>query len=188
VALLTEAQRAFAKCGVASSDLKWTGRPPSGILLRRVDTLLVPFSLMWGGFAIFWETMVVRGGAPFVFRLWGIPFVLVGIYFMIGRFFWDAYLRSTTWYGLTTDSALILREGLGGSVQRVYLPAITTIGLELGSDGTGTISFGDSGQSLWQSRRNWSGTPVPSFVGVADAQSVYDLCGASQGHVPVQRA
>lgn len=111
VALLTEAQRAFARYSVASSDLKWTGRPPSGLRLRRVDTLLIPFSLMWGGFAIFWETMALRGGAPFFFRLWGIPFVLYGIYFMIGRFFWDAYRRSTTWYGLTADSALILREG-----------------------------------------------------------------------------
>ena len=150
-----------------------------------MDTLLIPFSLMWGGFAIFWETMALRGGAPFFFRLWGIPFVLYGIYFMIGRFFWDAYRRSTTWYGLTADSALILREGLAGSVQRIYLPAITTIGLDLGSDGTGTISFGDS-PSLWQSRRNWSGTPVPSFEGVANAQGVYDLCAASQGRVPVR--
>jgi hypothetical protein len=179
VALLTEAQRAFTRYGVMPGALRWTGRPPTGLRLRRADVFIIPFSLMWGGFAIFWEAMVVRGGAPFFFKLWGIPFVAAGLYIMVGRFFWDSYRRGGTCYGVTADSALIVRKGIGGAIQRLYLPAITTLGLDLKADGRGTILFGDPASSRWT--WNWSGaSPVPAFEEIPDAQRVYELCADAQ--------
>jgi len=50
--------------------LLWSGQPKTGVRLRPADLLMVPFS-------------------PF-FMLWGIPFVLTGLYLIVGRFFWDA--------------------------------------------------------------------------------------------------
>ena len=43
-------------------------------------------------------------------QLFGIPFVLIGIYITIGRFFVDAWRRKGTSYGLTT-ARVIIRSG-----------------------------------------------------------------------------
>ncbi len=64
----------------------WAGRPDAGVLFGRGDLLLVPLTVLWGGFAVFWNVMVWRGHAPVFFRLWGIPFLLVGLYVTLGDF------------------------------------------------------------------------------------------------------
>jgi hypothetical protein len=65
---------------VPHEQLLWFGRPRQGFVLRTADAYMIPFSLMWAGFAVFWETIVNLGRGPLLFRLWGIPFVLAGLY------------------------------------------------------------------------------------------------------------
>ena len=81
--------------------LLWTGQPPQGLRLQATDAFLIPFSIFWGGFAIFWETTVVMQGAPLFFAVWGIPFIVIGLYLIFGRFWGEAKQRSRTYYGLT---------------------------------------------------------------------------------------
>lgn len=53
--------------------LLWTDRPKQGFFLKQTDVFMIPFSLAWGGFAIFWEATVLTMDAPLLFKLWGIP-------------------------------------------------------------------------------------------------------------------
>ena len=91
-----------------SERIVWSGKPGRGIRLRGADVFAIPFSLMWCGFAVFWETMAVMGRAPLFFALWGIPFVAIGLYIVFGRFFVDAMVRSKTFYGVTSERILII--------------------------------------------------------------------------------
>ena len=50
----------------------------------------------------------MSANAPFFFRMWGIPFVAVGLYMVFGRFFADAKQRSKTYYGVTSERVIIV--------------------------------------------------------------------------------
>ena len=54
--------------------------------------------------------------APLIFKLWGIPFLVVGFYISIGRFFLDARARAQRFYGVT-NLRIIIIDGI--SVRRV---------------------------------------------------------------------
>ena len=63
--------------------LVWTGQLLRRVIFHARDWFAIPFSLMWGGFAVFWEMGVTGhvgargvGGAPSFMQLWGVPFVL----------------------------------------------------------------------------------------------------------------
>jgi hypothetical protein len=83
--------------------LLWTGKPRAGIVFRSSDIFLIPFSLLWVGFIMFWIYNVLKLGAG-IFALFAIPFVIAGFYILIGRFFLDARKRKNTLYGITRNS------------------------------------------------------------------------------------
>jgi hypothetical protein len=107
----------------------WTGKPKAGVVFRSSDVLMIPFSLLWCGFACFWEFSVVSTKAPFFFKLWGIPFVLVGLYIVIGRFFVDAAKRKKTVYGLTKDRVIIKSRLLSQEIKSLNIKTISDISL-----------------------------------------------------------
>lgn len=54
--------------------LPWTGQPKSGMVFRSADIFLIPFSLLWCGFAICGIIMAFQGSLAFV--MCGIPFAI----------------------------------------------------------------------------------------------------------------
>jgi hypothetical protein len=89
--------------------LLWSGRPDPGVLFTGKDGFLIPFSLMWGGFAIVWEVAAIVGtkGSSRWFVLWGIPFVCIGLYMIFGRFILKKRRKRETAYGLTDRRAMV---------------------------------------------------------------------------------
>jgi hypothetical protein len=89
--------------------LLWSGRPDPAVRFTAKDAFLIPFSLMWGGFALFWEGAVIFGthGTNRLFILWGIPFVAIGLYMMFGRFILKARRKRATAYGITDQRAMV---------------------------------------------------------------------------------
>jgi len=165
---------------LAGEQLLWTGRPRQGILFRPADTLLIPFSLAWGGFAIFWNVSVWTMPAPLPFALVGLPFLAMGIYMILGRFLHDAAIRRSQVYAVTNQRVISLRDGRRPKVQTLelgYLPM-----LELKESGRGgTISFepGSSWSDMW-SDSGWgmwvpSASPTVRFASIDEPRRVYEL-------------
>lgn len=89
-------------------QLYWAGAgDPSKVFSGR-DGLLVPFSVLWCGFAVFWEANALTSGAPVFFALFGGAFVLIGLHLVFGRFFVKRHRKRSTTYALTNRRALII--------------------------------------------------------------------------------
>lgn len=157
----------------------WWGRPRQGLLLRGSDVLSIPFSLLWCGFAIFWELSVLRSSnVPVFFVLWGVPFVAVGIYMVIGRFFVEARQRSNTFYAVTPERVLIVSGISGRKVQSLNLKTITDVSLSQGRSNEGSITFGPQNPftSMFGGMSAWPGAQQkqsPRFDLILDAKAVY---------------
>ena len=164
--------------------LLWAGQPTQGVKLRGSDVFMIPFSFLWGGFAVFWEYSVIQNGTPFFFRLFGIPFVLVGLYIMFGRFFIEAKQRKKTFYGLTNERVVITSGLFRKKVKSLNLRTLTDISLSESSNGSGSVSFGNSspftsmfGGMSWPGMEQHVG---PRFDLIQDAKRVYQQIREAQ--------
>jgi hypothetical protein len=155
----------------------WTGMPKQGLMLRGSDAFMIPFSLMWGGFAITWEVLAIMSGAPFFFALFGIPFVVIGIYILFGRFFVDARRRAHTFYGLTDQRVIIVSGIWSRSVKSLNLRMLTDVSLVEKADHKGTITFGSDPPmaSIYRSMPMPGQVvhPAPCFEMIENAKEVY---------------
>ena len=164
---------------LAGERILWSGRPAQGFLLTSRDAALIPMSLLWGGFAVFWEAMVVtQQKTPSFFALWGIPFLLIGLYFIVGRFLLDAWIRRGLLYAVTDKRILISRSGPFAKFTAVSLDRLPDASITENSRGRGTIRFGDPAP-LWGRRNSFASwtpalDPTPQFIAIEDARSVFD--------------
>jgi hypothetical protein len=103
-------------------QLLWCGRPDPAVLFARSDLTTIPFSILWLGFAIFWESGVIRsGGGPFA-AIWGIPFIAIGSYMVAGRFIYKRISKKRTVYAITGRRAIIIAGNVFSEMPLGYVP------------------------------------------------------------------
>jgi len=169
----------------------WKGKPAAGIRLRGADAFLIPFSLLWvWGGAIFWETMAVtqipkNQAAGIVFPLFGIPFVLIGLYLIFGRFIFDAKNREKTEYAITNQRVIIKSGIFSKKLKSINLASMPDTSFSEKADGTGTITFGESNSPYGFMMRGfyWPGmayAQTPAFEMIGDVRKVYELIQKAQ--------
>jgi len=161
----------------------WKGRPRGGLRLRGSDLYLIPFSLFWGGFAIFWESAALfkipkNNPVGLLFPIFGIPFVLFGLYLIFGRFFVDAKMRESTEYAITNRRAIIVSGIFSRSVRSINLQTTPEITFTERPDRSGTITFGSApAYGRWGQRDLlFPGMSAqPAFEMIDDVGAVYDI-------------
>jgi hypothetical protein len=126
----------------------WQGQPEPGIAWRDAISATSAFGVVFTGFALFWMAMaatIIGGGSgpgfPFsMFPLFGLPFLAVGLYFLVGHVIVDAYVRSTTWYTLTDRTAFVASNAFGQRKLSSY-PIREMPFLELDDTAPGSVLF-----------------------------------------------
>jgi hypothetical protein len=122
--------------------LIWSGKPKSGFRLSLQDLALIPFSLILCGIVFYWERNAFISRYPLTTQLWSIPFMLIGLHMLAGRFLVDALRRSTTFYGMIEDCILIVTNLIFRKVESVSLQTLPEISLSERNDGSGSILLG----------------------------------------------
>ena len=117
------------------------------------------------------------GGPDWLFRLWGLPFLIIGIYIMLGRFFHDAYIRKSLFYAVTDQRILTLHKSGIVSLDINRLPRLECTEHR---DGTGTLAFEANNLMSWGGM-NGFGLWLPAlnagsrFFRIQHPRQVYDI-------------
>lgn len=125
---------------------------------------------------------MLRDGAPWLFALWGVPFVGIGLYITVGRFWFDARRRARTSYAVTTDRIIIDAGAFAPTLKSLELRTLSDITVQERADGTGTITFGPVPPfAAMHAGRSWPGLPqVPSLEMIPEARRVYAIIREAQ--------
>lgn len=180
---------------LAGESLLWSGQPQPRILLHKQDWYAIPFSLLWGGFALFWEWAATghfgsrSNSLTGFFALWGLPFVLIGQYMIWGRFLYTAWRKTRTFYGLTNRRVLVVNTGMTRKVTDAFLANLTSVSIATRADGSGTIEFAPEPQPEWNGlfgARRYRSMQMDidlsrlAFYDVEDARNVYQIIQAQR--------
>ncbi|SEG21091.1 hypothetical protein SAMN05421819_2214 [Bryocella elongata] len=166
-------------------SLLWAGKPNPRVIFHASDLYTIPFSLLWGGFAIFWEVSVSKDGWN-LGTIWGIPFVLVGQYMIWGRFIRVAWLKRRILYAVTTERVLTIVRRPGAKVISSYLGNLPDVLTSSRWNGVGTLDFGIGAPTVSKGllhvgapKRSGSALGLdwktPVFVDIDDVDEVAEL-------------
>lgn len=118
----------------------WQGRPEKGMIFSLSDIVTTLFSVVWLAFSVFWEYTVIKNSPSVIMVLWGIPFVGIGIYLLIGRFIQRVIADKNTYY-VITNKRIIIKQG-----RRIKFfdgDDLPPMDITIHKNGNGTISFSE---------------------------------------------
>lgn len=182
------ALRAIQSELTSGESVLWSGQPSRSVLFHREDLFFIPFSLLWGGFAIFWEAGVAgywgsnsHPEGPWIFgMIWGVPFVLIGQYMIWGRFLFAAWRKKRTYYAVTSRRVMAVQDGWKRNMASAYIDTLPTLIKASAAKSTTTLRFAQA-EPMWTGRRGWGVWDglaigdVPTFIDIEDADYVYHL-------------
>ena len=151
--------------------LLWEGAPDRGIRLQRSDWYTIPFSLLWCGMLciIIGPQIRIASVLPLMGLIY-VPFILVGLYLLAGRFFFRAYRLSGMRYAVTDKRAIIVSRRETVSLLYRQIPMLQK---EIRRSDVGTIWF--QRPTYYGSGSHRRHIPGVGFEEIADAEEVYRL-------------
>ena len=148
----------------------WKGRPEKGNIFTGREFVMIPFSIFWLSFSIFWEIMAIRRGNSLFLVLWGLPFVGIGLYLVFGRFIQTAYLRNKTFYVITNKKILIKR---GKQIEIHDGRDLPPMDITIHKNGNGTILFCEEVYTRRGRHRTYF--MLENLANVAEAQNAVSM-------------
>ena len=150
----------------------WAGQPDTSVHFSKNDYFLVPLSTLLFALGILWATTIT---------MFGWLFVVLGVYALVGRFFWKVRRKKLNYY-VITEKRIVRLAGKNGKAQP--FKEIPGIRMSSGSRGRGTIRFSDKAAyvAVYQN----SGMEWISLVGAPDEIAFHDIQDVEAVHAMVR--
>lgn len=128
----------------ATEKLLWAGQPRQGLRLQFFDVILIPFFLVCIGICLLGAYIIISSGMPPLHGLVFLPFLTLGVYFLIARFVLDIRRRAETFYGVSSERILVITGVNGKDTRSLALDALPALRLAESANGAGVIAFADA--------------------------------------------
>lgn len=177
------AQRAVETELLDGEKILWAGQPDASKIFTAADILLIPFTLLWTSFPALGLLAGMRSNeSDPLFSLFLIPFIAVGLYILIGRFFYKSWAKRRTYYAITDRRVIVISGGRKRRVIASFIRDIPTVNSSIGKNNMGRIIFGNTspyaasfGNTGMDFTGNNSAPLPPIFYDLENAQEVLDL-------------
>jgi hypothetical protein len=150
-------------------EIVWQGQPAPRLRMEFRTPFEPLFFTFFTGFSIFWMAMASQGGG--FFWTFGLLFFFVGTYNLVGQHFWKRYLRSRTFYTLTSRRALIATNVWSKRTLNSF-PITKDTNVQLSDGEPGSVYFATETTS------NRNGGVTQTRIGfdlIEDCRSVYAM-------------
>jgi hypothetical protein len=153
-------------------EILWAGQPDTSVHFSKNDYFLVPLSILVFGLGLMWATTIT---------VFGWIFVVVGVYALLGRFYWKVRRKKINYYAITEKRIVRLADKKGKAQP---FREIRGIRMSPGSRGRGSIRFSDKPAyvSVYQN----SGMEWISLVGAPDEIAFHDIQDVQAVHAMVR--
>jgi hypothetical protein len=173
-------------------NILWSGQPDPKVIFAPADLFIVPFSVLWGGFMIFVIYSILssmtngnNSEPPDVFFIIiPIIFMIIGLYFIFGRFFFKKWKKQRTYYAVTNRRVLVLMKAFGQQLHEYNIKLISGINKRVRADGIGTLTFGGNQSIFYNGGQYYGNTGMDilpfygfqlAFYDIPNANEVYKL-------------
>ncbi|MGH6933550.1 MAG: hypothetical protein ACREEE_14080 [Dongiaceae bacterium] len=156
--------------------LIWVDQPDQSIHLAKPDRFMIPASLLWEGFfayALFHRISTGDFGSSIIDAFFLIIFNFIGVYLVVGRYFFKRWRKAQTYYALSNRRALVHTRFMGEQTDSVFLANVPITKTVLHANGSGDLKFGDPqwGEGLYAN----TGMDVMYGVQPSNAPTYFDV-------------
>lgn len=161
-----------------NETILWHGIPKQGILLRDLDILAIPMSIMLFGFSMILDFAIIHFQVSYLFLSLAVMLNIMFLYLGVFRFILNARRRKKQEYFITNKRIIVSYNSRKGvSYKTLPLRNIDGIDITTEKDGYGFITFGNINPVLPWLFGGYvlNGDKIYGLELVPDAQRVYDL-------------
>ncbi len=166
-------------------EILWLGQPDVKKVFSKADIFLIPFSLLLVGFV--WVAIRlshdINPGDDRLYKFVSLLCAPAGLYMILGRFLFKAWLKRKSYYAVTNKRIFILTTIFRRNLQTLQFNALPAISESVNAAGFGTVRF-DSAAGFnvlflntgmeFLGGYNYLAVP-PAFYDIPDAHHVFQL-------------